>query len=418
MERAMATHPSRKTFFAGILGNIFEHYDQALFGLLAPFIAPLFFPEQSPISALMLTYSTMILGIFTKPLGALIFGFIGDRYGRKSALYMTLMGMSIVTCLMGLLPTFSKAGYWAPILLCLCRCLQSFFIAGESTGGAILVLENSGEKSRSFLNSLYNSSTILGIFIASAVVMMISGYQEVFAPFWRIPFFLGSICGLCGVFLRLYAEESVEAPSRATMKVHLKELFAHRRHLLPIVLASGFSYCTYLFSFTFMNGYLPFVSTLSKRQACKMNTSLLLLDFLLLPVFGYLAGRLSKERVMGISALLVAILAIPLFTLLDRGGWGAAFFVRTVIMTLGVGFAATYHHWAMEQMPQKVRYTIMATGAAFGAKLIGLPSNVIGLWLYQKTEWVAAPALYLVVMGSLATIVVFPMLSWRVSKQH
>lgn len=400
---------STTQFVSGILGNLFEHYDTALFGLLAPFIAPLFFPTFSPLSALILTYAMPIVGIASKPLGALFFGSFGDRWGKKRALYVTLMGMAFVTCLMGLLPTYAQGGAIAPILLCLCRVLQSFFAAGEVVGSALFILEKTGEKHRSLLSSLHGSTTILGIFLASFVVMIAGRFEESFVHFWRFPFLLGSLCGVCGVLLRLGVDEVNLATTRISIRQHLRECWQYRATLFSILCVSGFSYCTYTFSCTLMNGFLPFVSSLSKQTACGMNTLLLVLDCLLLPVFGLLAKRVSKERLMGVSAALLVLFALPLFMLLDNASWPLAFLVRGVIMTLGVAFAAPYYHWAFEQAPPAMRYTLVSVGTAVGSQLIGIPSVAASLWLYQKSGWVGAPAFYLMGAAVLACMAVLPL---------
>src|SRR5580692_11516409 len=133
---------SIRTRCIGIIGNIFEHYDNALFGLLAPFIASQFFETSDPITALILTYGILPLGIVFRPIGSLFFGWIGDRYGRRQALCLSLTGMAIATISMGCLPTYATAGIVAPCLLALCRILQNFFASGENVGGAIFLLEH------------------------------------------------------------------------------------------------------------------------------------------------------------------------------------------------------------------------------------------------------------------------------------
>src|SRR5579872_3210875 len=161
----------RRPFFAGLIGNILEHYDTALFGLLAPFIAPLFFHTQDPFTALILTYAMIPLGMLARPLGSFSFGLISDRFGRRQALCWSLTGMAIATTSIGFLPTSSEI---APLLLALMRLLQSFFAAGESAGGAIYVLENTRVPKRSFMSSVFDASTVGGILIAAALVTFLS----------------------------------------------------------------------------------------------------------------------------------------------------------------------------------------------------------------------------------------------------
>lgn len=349
----------------------------------------------------------MILGILSKPIGALVFGSIGDRYGRKKALSLTLIGMAAITFLMGCLPTYRAIGPLAPCFLALCRFCQSFFAAGETTGAAIFVLEHAEETEKSFLSSLYDCSSILGIFLASAVVTFFSFQKEAFDAFWRIPFFIGGICAVSGLVIRIFAQEPYRDSQKIPIKIHLQNVWEHRMLLLPIMCVAGFSYSVYTHIFTLMNGFLPFVSQISKQQASATNTFLLLIDLLLLPAFGLLARRWTKERLMRTSAFLVFVLAIPLFSLLRDASLQGAVFVRMTLVMLGVAYAAAYHHWAQEQVPREMRYTVVAMGTALGSQLIGLPSATVSLWLYQKTNLVIAPAFYLMLTAALALLPIY-----------
>ncbi|HEV8050901.1 MAG TPA: MFS transporter, partial [Parachlamydiaceae bacterium] len=127
------------------LGNFFEHYDTTLYAFLAPFLAPLIFPQADQITGLILMYAIIPFGMLARPLGAFVFGYIGDNYGRQRALFFTLAGMSLVTGCIALSPTYSQAGMIAPLIFCLGRMVQNFFAAGEAMGGAIYLLENSEE---------------------------------------------------------------------------------------------------------------------------------------------------------------------------------------------------------------------------------------------------------------------------------
>ncbi|MES2273329.1 MAG: MFS transporter, partial [Chlamydiota bacterium] len=202
--------PFSRDRLAGLIGNVLEHYDHALFALLAPFIAPLFFQNQDPLTALILTYGILPLGLLTKPLGSLFFGWIGDRIGRREALFYSLFGMAMVTVGMGSLPLYAQAGIWAPVLLSLGKMLQSFFAAGESTGGAIFVLEQTPLSKRTLLSSFYGASTMIGILIASGWVALL-GSQGSLEKGWRFLFWAGGLTAFIGAFLRLGPKEKVAA---------------------------------------------------------------------------------------------------------------------------------------------------------------------------------------------------------------
>ncbi len=391
---------------AGMIGNILEHYDNALFGFLAPFIAPLFFQNSDPITALILTYGMLPLGFLTRPIGALFFGFIGDRYGRKYSLFCSLSGMAIVTMSIGILPVYREIGVWAPLLLALGRMLQSFCAAGETTGGALFVLESTSRSKRGLTSSFYDASSIGGILLASGLVTLLS-YQGSIEQNWRILFWIGGMTAILGIFIRWKTKESIEfVKPKKSLRV-LSILKEHRTAFIAIILASGFSYTTYSLAFTLMNGYIPLITSFSKTQVMQVNTLLLIIDMTLLPCFGYLANKLGKERVMLMGALCSAIGALPLFYLLNQASLALVILIRFAIIVGGVAFAAPYYAWAMERVPATHRYVILSLGGSLGSQLIGMPTSSICLWLFKTTGWTAAPGLYLMISGFAASYMIY-----------
>ncbi|MBS0620712.1 MAG: MFS transporter [Verrucomicrobia bacterium] len=392
---------------SGIIGNLIGNYDSALFGLVAPFIASVFFNTGNQITDLILTYCILPLGLVAKPLGSLFFGWIGDRYGRTHALCFSLIGMGIATACMGFLPSYRDVGIYAPILLALLRLFLNFCKAGEGMGGAVFLLEHTESKKKHWMSALYGTSAIAGILIASGSVTLLAYCSNV-EKNWRLLFWLGGATSVMGLFLRLKVEEGVEYLSsvRPYPREFWRALLTYKGPFLAILFASGFSYTTYALSFTFMNGYAPLVTDLQMSDVMGINTLLLLLDFLLLPLFGWLAMRSGAEKWMRLAALGSALVALPLFILLEGAGRGVFILVRVTIVCLGVAFAAPYYSWAHELVPPGVRYTILSLGSAIGSQLIGGPSPAICLWLYQKTGLAAAPGFYLMGAGLLAALAI------------
>ncbi len=390
---------------ASLVGNILEHYDTALFGLLAPFIAPLFFHNQDPFTALILTYAMIPLGMLTRPLGSLCFGWVGDRYGRRTAMCGSLSGMAIATVAIGSLPTSIEIGPLSPLFLALLRLVQSFFAAGETAGGAIYLLENTQLAKRSLMSSFFDASTVLGILFASALVTILSA-QGWMQSGWRYLFWAGGVTAIVGIFLRLKTEESPEFANQSK-GYQWKELLQYKRAFFAIVLASGFSYATYALPFTLMNGYIPLVTSLSKTDVMMMNTALLVLDLFLLLLFGTLAHRFGKEKLMFLGSLSACVGAVPLFLLLSpSSSLLLVAFIRIALILSGVAFAAPYHAWAIEQVPPRYRSTILCFGYTLGSQAIGSPTAAICLSSYQLTGWMAAPSLYLiaVALGALLSL--------------
>ena len=394
--------------FAAMVGNLLEHYDTALFGLLAPFLAPLFFPDQDPLTALILTYGILPLGLFVRPLGAIFFGWLTDALGCKKTLFYSLFGTAIITLCMGFLPTYEKIGILAPILLALARMLQGFFAAGESTGGILFLLERTSAKNKSLLSSFYDVTSMAGGMLASLAVALLSTKNSIHDA-WRFLFFLGGATALFGLFIRYFTNDikwisPKSSPSSFSFLCLLKE---HKKAICKIALACGFSHITYSFAFTFMNGFIPLITHLSKEEMVYANTKLLIWDMCLLPCFGVLAHKIGKEKVMIFGALGSALFALPLFSLLKEDcSLQTIFLIRISIVILGTAFAAPYYAWAVEQVPLKNRCLILALGANIGSQLLAAPSQSICLWLFKITHWKATPSIYFILLGSLASYIV------------
>ena len=380
-----------------MIGNLLYHFDRALFGLLVPFLAPVFFPQKDQIYALILLYAITPLSLFAKPVGAIVFGQIGDRFGTQKALSITLFGMAIKTGLMGFLPTYAQVGVLSPLLLAMIRLMISFFSAGETTGGAIMLFESSSQNKRNLMSSLYDASGILGILFASLSIWLLNSYEN----FWRALFWSGSLIGALGWLLRKPVSQK---PIKKTAfdNAPLQTLWENRKLVMKIASLAGFSYGNYYLITNFMNGFLPLVSKISISEAVGLNTALLFLDFLLLPIFGMISQKIKKETLILVSIVTIVFSSAPLFYLLQNATVLNATFVRIYLMIFGVIIAAPYHAFVYNISPQKHRYLIGAFSTALGGRLLGSPILSIGLWLYHKTNLVVAPTFPIIIVGIIA----------------
>ena len=392
----------------GMIGNFLEHFDNALFGLLAPFLAPLFFVDSDPLTALIMTYAMLPLGFFTKPIGSIVFGWIGDRYGTRNALFYSLTGMAIASFSIGSLPTYAAVGIAAPILLAFCRMLQSFCAAGEAVGGAIFVLDQTEKNQKGLFSSIYDATSIGGILFASLVVTLASQYGSI-DYLWRIIFWSGSLVAVCGAFLRQKnIDVSHQKISQRKVTTELKLIFSRKTEFFKIVLASGFSYTIYSMGFTLMNGFVPLVTNHSKADVVAVNTLLLLLDMVLLPVFGFLSVKYGKKKIMTIASITSACLSVPLFTLIPGSTISLLILVRLLIIIPGIAFAAPFYAWAMESTAKENRYLIISFATSIGSQLIGGMSASTSLLMYQKTGFAFMPGVYLCLAALAAFLVVKP----------
>lgn len=380
-------------FWNACLGNLFEHYDTALFGFLSPFLAPILFPKQDPVTALILTYAIIPLGCLARPLGSLVFGYIGDRQGRNHALFLTLTGMAIVSGAMACIPM----GICAPILFFLGRALQNFLAGGETVGGAIFLLENSSEKRHDFLSGLYSASTIGGHLLASFGVLLI-GHSG-----WRWLYLFGCITALFGCLIRRQSLVNVAKPE--VLPNMRRVLWTYRKPLLFIIISSGFASANYYLALVLMNGFIPLITPFTKTQIMEINSYLLIFDFCALPFFGYLASKISREKLMLSASLGVALLAIPLLQLLEGASLAGIIAIRTCFVISGVAFFAPFHAWAQQLIPPAHRYAVISFGYAIGSQVIGGPTATLSLWIFKKTAIISSISWYLIAL-SIATSVI------------
>lgn len=404
---------NRRRMASAFLGNIFEHYDTALFALLSPFLAPLFFPDHHPTIALIQIYAMMPLGLLAKPLGSLFFGYLGDTFGRGFALSWSMIGIAIVSALIAFMPTHEHIGSYAAILLTLAKMLQVFFCAGESAGGGIFLLEQTDEKKQDLMSSFYGASTILGVLIASGGVSLLclTGCIE---NGWRILFLLGSITALFGFIIRKQNFEESTAP-KTSFKEHMKACWSEKTRLIPIAIASAFSYTTYTISLILMNGFVPLVTNVTKTEMMHLNTLLLFIDCIISPFFGWLAHRYSREKMMLMATFSATITGMPLIYLLSGASLFMVVIIRLLLVLMGVWFSATYYSWCQKLVAPNQRYTLLSFGYAMGSQLLGTPAAMISLWLFHQTGLVAAVGLYWVVLAAATSVII---LFYRQKENH
>ncbi|MCB1135927.1 MAG: MFS transporter [Chlamydiia bacterium] len=402
----MTTQRIKKRQLYGVmLGNFCEHYDSALFGMLSPFIAPLFFPNEEPLYQLIYTYAMIPFGMLARPIGALVIGYFGDAYGRKHALAISLIGMAVLSLIIAMVPTYASVGIWAAVLMSLLRLGQNFFSAGEMVGGAVSVLEMSAPEKRDWISSIYCGSTMGGIVLASGAVALL-GLTGTVEWSWRSLYVLGGVTGLIGLYLRRNLVETCE-PTSNSFRERTQALWRHREAALYMAIASGFSYACYQMALGFVNGLIPIITGIDRSTIMSMNTGLLVIDFAMLPLCGILSYRIGRERVMLASSLAALVLAVPLFAMMKGASLWQVAILRIGLVSLGVAFSAVYHAWAQSLVPTKDRFLVCAVSYAVGCQLLGSPTASLSLWIYGVTGEVTTVAWYWMALAGAASVAVW-----------
>ena len=349
--------------------------------------------------------------MIARPIGSLVFGYIGDVYGRKQALFLTLAGMALISGCIAFSPTYLQVGILAPIIFCIGRVLQNFFAAGEIMGGAIFLLENTAPKRHDLLSSLYSCSTMGGHLLASFGVFLLCFFNATDHG-WRVLYLAGCITALFACLLRRSAPmtQPTEKFSQYTL------LWKYRQPLLYIAITSGFAYANYSIALVLMNGFLPLVTTFTKAEIMQINTYLLIFDFCALPFFGWLASKMPRESLMLAASLGVALCAIPLLMSLQGASLLGIIAVRMVLVIFGVAFFAPYHAWAGQLIPPSCRYAVISLGYALGSQLIGSPTAALALWCFKQTSTISSIGWYWMALALASSLVLIKSREFAIAK--
>src|SRR5262245_44846208 len=317
-------HELRRLIFASSLGTLFEWYDFYLYGSLAVFFGGLFFPPGNARAALLASLATFGAGFGVRPLGALVFGRIGDRVGRKYTFLVTMVTMGIATALVGFLPTYARAGIVAPLLLVLLRLVQGLALGGEYGGAATYVAEHVPDARRGFYTSFIQTTATLGFFLSLGVIGVCRaalGPEAFKAWGWRVPFLVSFPLLAVSLYIRLKMSES---PLFARLKTEgrvsknpLKESFANPRNLKYVLLAlfgatAGQGVVWYtgqFYALTFLQKPL----NLDWRLAYALVAVALALGTPLFVALGWLSDRIGRKKIMLAGCLLAAVTYVPIY---------------------------------------------------------------------------------------------------------
>ncbi|MEO8217247.1 MAG: MFS transporter [Acidobacteriota bacterium] len=419
-------YPIRRIIFASGLGTMIEWYDFYIFGSLAVIMSELMFPKGDPSWALIKTWALFATGFVVRPFGALVFGRVGDRIGRKYAFMVTLTIMGLSTFLIGVLPTYARVGVLAPMLLLVLRLLQGLALGGEYGGAAVYVAEHVPDDKRGYYTSFIQITATLGLFVSLAVVLMVKRSMpeaDFKAWGWRVPFLLSMILVAMSFYIRLRLKESplfssIKA-SGTTSVAPLRESFGDWKNLKIVLLV--------LFGATAGQGVvwytgqfyaLSFLQTILKVDVVKASVVVaiaLLLGMPFFVVFGALSDRIGRLKVMMAGNLLAALTYLPIYHAMKKavpepGNPNMAIlifliFIQVIYVTMVYGPIAAF---LIEAFPARIRYTSFSlpyhlgngwfggTLPLFAALIVRETGNI-----YAGLYWPMGVALMTFVVGSI-----------------
>lgn len=387
------TAEERKVLTATLVGTTIEWYDFFVYAQAAGLVfGTLFFApmnQNNPLLAQIVSFATVGLSFLFRPLGAIVCGHLGDRFGRKNMLVVTLLLMGAATALVGMLPTYAQIGAWAPALLILLRILQGFSAGGEWGGAALMAVESAPVDRRSFFGSFPQIGTPIGMILATGVLWILTttlGKQGMIEWGWRIPFLISILLIVVGILIRRTVEESPvfqamhrrrkesAAPLKELMRNHSKEIL---RTALIFMANNAAGYILIAFIISYGANTLKMPS----EQLLLVSTLAAVSWFVFTLIGGILGDKIGRVRSFQIGYALMVLWAVPMWYLIDSKNL-LLFFIGAVGLTIALGLsygpqAALY----AELFPARVRYSGVSMGYALGAIIGGAFAPMIAQWI-------------------------------------
>lgn len=389
-----------KKTLAILIGNALEYYDVMLYGFFAVILAPLFFPTDNQNLSLIISMGSIGAAFLARPLGGIVFGHIGDRWGRKDTLSLSIFLVAFPTLGIALLPTYAQVGILAPILLILCRILQGFCLGGETGGAMTYFIENAKKNERDIASSWLVVSCYLGTLVGTLLgSLFTSSYFPDWG--WRLTFVIGSLIAFIGYYIRKKLKESPEflesKKKGKILKVPLIDIFKNEK--MNLFFAAGLSstiIIPFFVVFIYLNSLLTQKLYLEPYLVLILNAGLMILWIVLLPIFGSLAQRYGRRVVMMTGLVGIAVSSYPLFLLAGPlPSFETILLAQIVLSVFAIAFVAPSSAFLVELFPVNERYSGIAFGYSLGHAIFGGLIPLILPLLVHSYELYSAPAAFL-----------------------
>ncbi|CAM3137947.1 proline/glycine betaine transporter, Major facilitator superfamily [Cupriavidus taiwanensis LMG 19424] len=406
----------RKAIIAATIGNGLEWFDFTVYSFFAVIIAKLFFPTGNDLTSFLLTVATFGVGFFMRPVGAIVLGVYADRVGRKAALTLTILLMALGTAIIGLAPTYDQIGLWAPALIVVARLIQGFSAGGEVGGATAFLIEHAPDAERGAYASWQQASQGISFMLGAAMGALVTNGlspEQIDAWGWRIPFLFGLLIGPVGMYIRSHLHEPPEFEARQAARQAAKVKFSPlsqvlRDHPREVLAGLGvtilWTVCTYVLVF-YMPSYakqqlgLPLGATFQSTALCGA------IILVLCPLMGMLSDRVGRKRMLGVVALLIGVLAYPLFHWLNVTPTTQTLLqVQIVLGILLAAFTGPAPAVLAEQFPTEVRSTGLSLAYNFAVTIFGGFAPLIVTWLIESTHNKLAPAYYVIAAAAVSFV--------------
>jgi MHS family proline/betaine transporter-like MFS transporter len=408
-----------RTALAGLIGNVLEWFDFAVYGYFASDIGSQFFPQSSRAAQQLLAFGVFALGFLARPVGSLVLGLVGDRIGRRALLTLSIALMGGATLLLGLLPTYAQIGVAAPLLLMLMRLIQGFSLGGEFTGSMVYTTEQSSPLMRGLVSSSTAAGTTIGFIFGSATAWLVNASlppDQVTTWGWRIPFVGSVVFLIIGYLLRRGITETAEGLKAAAVRAPLLPSLV--ADWIPIVQTFGIVAMTnaaYYLTFTYAVERRKSLAAASGELFLLANTLSLVVVLISKPLGGWLSDKIGRRKLM--MALTVAVMALIYVSLkMMLYGEPASFIAGQMMLAVPIGMALGLQGaMVVEIFPLRTRVTSMSFAYSVTLALAGGTAPLVSSWLIETLGHPLAPAYYIMLYGAIGLALMWPMqeTNWR-----
>lgn len=402
-----------KVILVGLIGNLLEWYDFAVYGYFASIFAKQFFPSNNHTLSLVSSFGAFAAGFLMRPVGAVLVGSIADKKGRKKALNTSVLLMAIPTFIIGILPGYASIGVLAPILLVLMRMLQGISVGGEYTSSLVYLSECAPPKRKALFSSMTLVGSSSGILLGSYVSGVISqsmSESNLMEWGWRIPFIIGIGLAFFGFILRKDIPETYDAHQQTeSIFISLKKHINSILHVCGIMLAMGISFYTvFVFLATWLEEFVQEPRTL----ALQINSIGILVMIVCIPLSGWASDKWGGKKILMISTIALIIFTYPILLLMHHHN-ETYIEVGQILFAIIIGTGAGPIPILLSNMfPKHIRVTSVGLGYNSVYALFGGTSPIIALWMINKTHDDLSFAWYIIGAGA---ITLFSVMRLKVS---
>lgn len=407
-----AASPTR-LMAAGAIGNLLEWYDFAVYGYFAASIGRAFFPEQDKVAQVLAAFGVFAVGFMMRPIGGALFGHVGDRLGRSTALTLSVLAMAVPTFLIGVLPGYDVLGLAAPALLTLLRMLQGLSVGGEYTTSIIFLVEHAPPRRRGLIGAVADLGAISGILLGSATGAVLEWTMPagaVDAWGWRIPFWIGLFVGAAGLVLRRGLGQGDQVTKRPGRPPLLATFTHHWRVLVLLAGISVFGSVGFYLAFVYIVSWLQFADGIAPATALTVNTISMMLMIPTEIAVAALSDRVGRRPLLLAVTGLAFVAAWPLFRLMHGHDQWMVLSAQLGFVVLIGGYYACLPAFMVETVALEVRCTAIALGYGVAVALTGGLSPLAATWLVHRTDNDYSPAFMIMAAAAISFLA---LLLWR-----